>query len=469
MITQDGDAESEDANFPGRKIAYLGEGIGGDVYAIEYLGTTAACKKMKGENAAEDWAQAQKEAKVWKSLRRRIPHEFQDHLHFPEHCRAEIRKEPTVEGGSSPPRIHTFLVMWPIADSNSLRHTLQDKNRPLARRLVRTLMGCLLVGLARIHAAGVWHHDMHSGNILIHEDHPLFSDFGKAHVFEPKPSRAEDVEYDYPAGCAEHGNDTDKDDVLSLGVILIDLLVYLTGNKELKRHRQPPNQKALDFSMSAKIRTKDLNDAVRATLNKMIASHSKPDYIELILQMVERDRQARPTAEDAALGWWEAMQQYVFRDHNGLISAKPLCNPVVETVEYEHEHEPMRLGSRMKSQEADNGSQLEEEEEEEEKEAYDYDGQYDSGQEYDSDIEFDPDLEYGSEGEGPGMCGTCDRWCSEKLLERGEFRLETFRMLPSLWYGGPANFINPDADDEDDEDDEDQECLDSNSQLQTEN
>jgi Protein kinase domain len=408
--------------IPGRVVKHLGKGIGGTVYAIEWQGTTAACKEITCANAV---AQAKRELKVWKALNEENP-PSQDH-HWPQHCiLQEVSKQD--HEGSGKTIHHVFVIMWPIADSNSLMQCLRSPTFP--RRSIRYNMGCMIVGLAIIHAAGVWHHDIHWGNILMHDNHPLYTDFGKAHKFDQKAdwSPFDGWKFVFPDVCKEH-NAGDKEDVFSLAAILLDMLAYLTRNEELKSYRVRPDGRPINFSWSAELLKREPNEKVINTLKTLTSPNPRTDYIKVILEMLDRDRETRPTAKESALKWWKATNKDRFRDHKG----SKLKEVIVGGKDAA---EKLRLqGGKLRSE----GGFESEREVDTKGEHGPPLGQNDPAQAYVSDEEDvsedyndHEDRDFGPVKGRPAMCRFCDMWCKLRFRRRDELPPDVREYLEEL-------------------------------------
>lgn len=269
-----------------------------------------------------------REYKVLQALQERIPLEDSGHI-----IKAEGYRTWSDEEGN-----HWAIQMTPIA-TDSFKEFFK---REIASNDLPKIMSCMIVGLAIIHAAGIWHHDIHSGNILLwhkgirwgdtlewrsgthkpnmFEDKglqgsPIYTDFCAAHVFEEtgdcevnedrNGSPTHQAQFSFPDICDEHKKEG-KADVFSLGGVLVQALAILLDDREVTA-----SLPTTGFSLSEILLQKESNDKVRTTLGKFIPkgelSSLDPGaievlrYITIIQNMLDPNPQSRPTAKEAAI------------------------------------------------------------------------------------------------------------------------------------------------------------------------
>ena len=125
-----------------------------------------------------------------------------------------------------------FFVMFPAANGGNLTQFLMG-NPHLSATVLFQLMGCLVTGSTILHNACIRHHEIHPGNVLIHDGKPIYTDFGFAISYKhPSNSRTHNVthrhQWQYAAPEREKGT---KSDVFALGGVLYDIAAVFTGMK----------------------------------------------------------------------------------------------------------------------------------------------------------------------------------------------------------------------------------------------
>ncbi|KAK4201763.1 kinase-like domain-containing protein, partial [Triangularia verruculosa] len=134
------------------------------------------------------------------------------------------------------------LILWPAAEGGDLRHYLHssiDRDHELLRRL----FGCLSIGLNFLSSTcNLRHNDIKTSNILIHESHVLFTDFGSAKKFEDRFGITEGAKtgtstrlYAAPE-ILNMGPRNIKTDLFALGCIFAEVLTVMGGRTVKNLH-----------------------------------------------------------------------------------------------------------------------------------------------------------------------------------------------------------------------------------------
>lgn len=165
-----------------------------------------------------------------------------------------------------------FIVTEPVADGGTLKEFLKQDPRPTDEVLKR-IMGCLISGLAIMHAEGIHHHDIHTENILVHNNSPLYNDFGLKTDRQPSNSNGAD-----PAGGETRSAERD---VLLLAGALIEILAVLTENDVLTKC------KTMRASRSQKLSETDFNRSLRANLTELKQTSQVSGFMDLVLKMLD--------------------------------------------------------------------------------------------------------------------------------------------------------------------------------------
>lgn len=185
-----------------------------------------------------------------------------------------------------------FLVMYPVANGGNLTKYLLNPS-PQAEVLSQ-MMGRLVVGLAILHKACIRHHDIHPGNILIHDGFPLYTDFGLAYSFKlPSNSRTRSTihRHHWNFGAPEEERST-KSDVFALGGVLYEIAAFLAtkGSGMLDCRATISDIRFGDEQKSSQ---------ARGCLRKEIkrnSNHGVKIWLRVILRMLSIEPDSRPTA-----------------------------------------------------------------------------------------------------------------------------------------------------------------------------
>ncbi|KAH7371245.1 kinase-like domain-containing protein [Pyrenochaeta sp. MPI-SDFR-AT-0127] len=204
----------------------------------------------------------------------------------------------------------------PVADYN-LKSFLDSQVH--APGDLRRIMGCLIVGLANMHEAGVWHHDIHPLNILMAKGRPIYTDFGHAHLFQEEAdeiplsdnevddsdanennniagnrSATPQARYAIPELCDQHQK-SEKGDVLSLGVVFFYIMAGMTGDTTLMEHRSGMGP----FWSAQVVGNEEVNAEVRQALETAEICHKEhASYLSITKSMLKRDAKERPTTRE---------------------------------------------------------------------------------------------------------------------------------------------------------------------------
>ena len=184
-----------------------------------------------------------------------------------------------------------YLVMMPIADSGNLVLYLL-KQKP-GNDALCAFMGCLVTGLGILLKAKIRHHDIHPWNILVHEDRPLYTDFGLSYDFEnSKQSRTlEDARHQSQFAAPEYHNGQfrgSKAEVFALGAVLYEIMAVYLDNADMleKRATMSNTQFGLkEESADARLALQEANLKTPEPLSKL--------WLEIIVLMLEIDPEAR--------------------------------------------------------------------------------------------------------------------------------------------------------------------------------
>lgn len=267
-------------------------------------------------------------------LRERIPVEFRKHMiEILSDTDCSISPDPYSERDLTQ-QFENFIITRPVVDSGTLEDFL--KNQQPDQATLQRMVGCLITSLAILHEIGrIWHHDIHTKNILIHQGFPIYNDFGLGHIHstprnwrtddfpdegEPHDSDFEetgtkdltlffdsDPEYSDTEriqaqplplyeGLGKHGAIPKRaeKDVFSLGGALLDILGGLTRDTKLHPYQ------SMGFSRSEKLQEKVSNASLRSVLSKYAEDNQYPILMETVKRMLDLDFTTRVTAKEAA-------------------------------------------------------------------------------------------------------------------------------------------------------------------------
>lgn len=197
--------------------------------------------------------------------------------------------------------VRYFLVMTPKASEGSLTKFLHNVIRCEATQLqsqsLLKMMGCLVIGLEVMRRAKIRHHDIHPGNILVHNGSPLYSDFGLSYDFETsKDSKTNENHHcQYQFAAPEYFNKEVRgtaSEVFSLGGVLYEIAAVLTRDPGMLNHR--PSQSNTRFG-NDKESTKARKGLKVALENA--THHYQKAWLDIIAKMLNMDSRQRPSAE----------------------------------------------------------------------------------------------------------------------------------------------------------------------------
>ncbi|KAF1968773.1 kinase-like protein, partial [Bimuria novae-zelandiae CBS 107.79] len=131
------------------------------------------------------------------------------------------------------------MLLTPVARDGDLRaylRRIQDAGEPLTTEQHSVLgrsFGCLASGLAFIHSHTIRHKDMKPQNILVHDGHMIYTDFGIAFDASEQDTtttgRPEAFTDRYRAPEVANWDPRNrKSDVFSLGCVFIEIMAFLS-------------------------------------------------------------------------------------------------------------------------------------------------------------------------------------------------------------------------------------------------
>ncbi|MEM3942649.1 MAG: serine/threonine-protein kinase [Thermofilaceae archaeon] len=134
--------------------------------------------------------------------------------------------------------------------------------------------------LAKLHEAGIVHGDIKPQNILLRQNHPVFSDFGAAKIFKVVGESLLVSQYTpaYSAPEVFQGVASDKSDVYSFGTVLVELLAGVL-----------PVQQSSNLPAKAIDKIKSLKGGVQ------------------LLELLSRTRRARPEERPSSRELYESL------------------------------------------------------------------------------------------------------------------------------------------------------------------
>jgi serine/threonine protein kinase len=240
-------------------------------------------------------------------------------------------------------RFEKFIITKPVAVPGPLKRVL-DLRSPWSPEDLKRIMGCLVIGLAIMHEAGIRHHDIHTENILINGKVPLYNDYGLAkhdafsydlggelhdnlhkrtfsfsegisssNIARLQPRLvALDIE-NTPNLWPDRSYNREKlgpeRDILFLAGVLVEILAVLTGDKVLIACRE------IRKSRSVKYVDLNRNSTVREALIRHSIRGSYAVFAFLVTQMLEINLKFRIRAENAALDLFEQEGSSSMCDH----------------------------------------------------------------------------------------------------------------------------------------------------------
>ena len=192
-----------------------------------------------------------------------------------------------------------YLVMYPAARDGNLKRFLLKTAR--GKTSLLKMMGCLVTGLAILHKANIRHHDLHPGNILVHNDKPYYTDFGLAYNFEnskdskTKSDRRHHPQFAAPEFLTNQVRDT-KSDVFGPGGILYEIAAVLKGDQAMLDHRPKMSNTQFGDKEESRDARSALDEAIKSENNLLMRF-----WLETISSMLNLDPEKRPFARELAL------------------------------------------------------------------------------------------------------------------------------------------------------------------------
>jgi len=227
------------------------------------------------------------EHKIMRELSKLSDHE-QVHL-----VRHELTYTTNVTEGSA----QYYMVISPIASQGNLTQFLSHVNTGAYSPLPK-IMGCLVTGLAILHNAKIRHHDLHPGNILIHQDSPLYSDFGLSYNFKnhQDSKTKENPRHHWQFAAPEYFRNEERGtsaDVFGLGGILYEIAAVLTKDEDMLNCR--PTASNTQFGDESE--SKDARDALTKA-KAYVGDDMLRCWLGFISSMLEFSPERRPSAMD---------------------------------------------------------------------------------------------------------------------------------------------------------------------------
>ena len=207
------------------------------------------------------------------------------------------------------------MILTPVADGGDLACYLQSisdsRNLPTTEQctILQRAFGCLASGLAFIHNRIIRHKDIKPQNILIHQGHVLYTDFGIAldasqhdNTTTFGTAQAFTLRYCAPE-VANSANRNRKSDIFSLGCVFAEILAVLEPQIKLGDFGRTPYYKVVD----------DLRDVLNRSKS---VSPKRSELIRICFNMLDPKPEDRISADR------------LFNELNSL--RRPKKNPVVE-------------------------------------------------------------------------------------------------------------------------------------------
>ncbi|OAL00922.1 kinase-like protein [Phaeosphaeriaceae sp. SRC1lsM3a] len=189
--------------------------------------------------------------------------------------------------------LHTYLALFRNLSKNGVGNQATDARLASMTMVLKRAFGCLTAGLAFMHDEKIRHKDVKPQNILIHEGHVLYTDFGYSYDFsgftrsttEGRPN-ALTKRYSSPELLMQEPRNK-KSDVFSLGCVLIEILAALYPDDALDT--------ALDFGFGPA-----MLDDIHQRLSTLERQDLPQILTETVIQMTQRESPDRVCAPRAA-------------------------------------------------------------------------------------------------------------------------------------------------------------------------
>ncbi len=130
---------------------------------------------------------------------------------------------------------YVCIIMSPVADCNLAQYLQEDPLPEDRKEKLQTFFGCLCAALVYLHENHIRHKDIKPGNILIHGDNVIFTDFGTALDWSEQGQsttrdRPEALSVAYCAPeVAEWEPRNSSSDIWSLGCVFLEIITVMRG------------------------------------------------------------------------------------------------------------------------------------------------------------------------------------------------------------------------------------------------
>lgn len=198
-----------------------------------------------------------------------------------------------------------FCIIMDRADT-SLRDYTIGLGRTKAKRPNMKWFGCLIAATQHIHSLGIRHRDIKPTNILVKNDHVMLADFGISSMGLGKTMPTTNLARNAPGTKQYCAPEVDKGrtrgrsaDIFSLGAVLLEMYAACCSPQDVE-----------SFAAIFKARNEFFYarscDEVLEWISQRTALHEDSTWqyrvLSLCLEMLEPDKEKRPTAEALDLG-----------------------------------------------------------------------------------------------------------------------------------------------------------------------
>ena len=204
----------------------------------------------------------------------------------------------------------------------NLFEAIKDRKSYLKEKIIKLYAYQLLKALNYMHKSGIFHRDIKPENILLKDDHLVLADLGSCKGIYSKPPFTEYVStrwYRAPECIMTNGYYNYKMDMWGVGCVLFEittLIPLFPGDNELDQMQKiqnvlgAPSQEVLNqYKKCSFDHVNDINVSTTKKgcgINKYL-SHSSPEFIDLILKMLNYNPEERLSAK-------QALQHHFFKD-----------------------------------------------------------------------------------------------------------------------------------------------------------
>ena len=226
-----------------------------------------------------------------------------------------------------------LLVMSPFANGRNLEEMLRkftygdEKPTKEQVQVLLQAMGCLVVGLAALHACGFRHRDLHPGNILFHNEEVRFCYFGTSWqsaydtpntTATPWPPRMD--RYAAPEVILSHEEHNNATDVFQLGAILFEIYFAIFRPSKLKPILAKGGWRHESHLESNK------DSWMRSLWRQFSGNGDDPKVLGLLPRMLLREKDRRPSAMKIAV------EMYCAKDYKSYTWMCKDCEAWIQSV-----------------------------------------------------------------------------------------------------------------------------------------